>query len=68
MDIPKHIDTDGIHPEGLANLDAMLPIRLWNTGIMNLCGFHHEGFAIQQETLVAYREMTCLNQRRRHQQ
>ena len=34
MDIPEHIEADGIHAKSLAHLDAMLPVGARNTRIV----------------------------------
>ena len=34
MDIPEHIEADGIHAKSLAHLDAMLPVGTRNTRIV----------------------------------
>ena len=53
MDIPEHIEADGIHAKSLAHLDAMLPVGTRNTRVVQLGSLNHERFAIEKECLVA---------------
>ena len=62
VDIPEHIDTEGVHAQRLTHLDAMFPIRTGNTGIMHLGCLYQERFAIQEERLVANCEIACHHQ------
>ena len=60
MDVPENIDTDGIHSQRLAHLDAVLPIGTWDARIVNLGSLHHERLSVQQEGLVAHSESSLL--------
>ena len=53
MDIPKDIDTNGIHPQCFAHLNTMFPIGLRDTGVMKFGGLHHKWFTVQQKGILA---------------
>ena len=53
VDIPEDVDADGVHAECLTHLNAVLPVRTGNTGIVHFGGLYHEGLAVKQEGLVA---------------
>ena len=42
-----------VHTEGLAHLDALVPILTRDAGVMHFGGLDHEGFVVQQEGFVA---------------
>ena len=56
VDIPEYVEADGVHAQRFAHLDAVLPVGTGNAGVVEFGGFHDEGFAIEQEGLVAYAE------------
>ena len=58
MDVPEHVDADGVHTQGFAHLDAMLPIGTWNTGVVHLCGLYYKGLSIEQKGLLS--NLECL--------
>ena len=53
VNVPEHIQTDGVHPHSLAHLDAMLPIFFGNSGIMDFCRPDNKGLAVQKESTVS---------------
>ena len=53
MDVPEGIDTDGVHPQRLAHLDAVFPVFSRDTGVVDFCRFDQERFSVEQELLVS---------------
>lgn len=49
VDIPKDINTNRVHPHRFTHPDAMFPIFMRNSCIMNLCRFYRERLAVQQK-------------------
>ena len=60
MRIPENINTNGIHAEGFAHLNAMLPVFAWNTGVMHLGCLNGERLAVKKERLVTYLECVSI--------
>ena len=58
VNVPEHIDTEGVHAQGLTELDAMFPIRARDAGVMHLSSLHDKRLAVEQEGFVAHREIT----------
>lgn len=57
VDVPEGIDTDGVHTQSLAHLNAVFPVFGGNTRVVHLGGFDEEGFPVEQELLVANGEL-----------
>ena len=57
MNVPKDVDTDCIHSQGLARLYALFPIGLRNTWIVQLCRLDDKRFTIQKERTFANGEI-----------
>jgi hypothetical protein len=47
VDIPEHIEADGVHAQRLAHLDAMFPVGAGDARIVEFGSFHHKRFAVE---------------------
>ena len=56
MDVPEHVEAERIHAERFAHLDALLPIRTGDAGIVHLGGLDDERLSIEQKAAFAYGE------------
>ena len=64
VDVPKHVEADGVHAEGLAHLDAVIPVLAWNARIVQLGRLDHKGLPVEQERAFAHGEVARLGCRR----
>jgi hypothetical protein len=53
VNIPKNIEAQRIHTQRLAHPNAVFPIFLWNTRVMDFRRFDNEGLSIQQKRVFA---------------
>ncbi len=51
--IPERVQTHRIHAQGLAHLDALVPVLAGYTGVVELGSLYHKGLAVEQECAVA---------------
>ena len=61
MEVPEDIDAEGVHTQRLTHLDAVLPVRTGDAGVVHFGCLHHEGLAIEQEGIAAYGEVTGMH-------
>ena len=71
VEIPEYVDAQGVHSQGFAHLDAVLPVGARNARIVHLGRLHHEGLAVEHKAALACLETARLlgsRDRRQHQQ
>jgi hypothetical protein len=61
VNIPEHIDADGVHAQSLAGADTMLPIWTRNTRVVNFSSLYYERLSIQQESTFTNSKVACIN-------
>lgn len=60
VDVPKHIEANGIHAKCFAHLYAVFPIGARYARVVQFGSFHHKGLAVEQKGLVTHREVALL--------
>ena len=59
VQVPENVEADGIHTQCLARLDALLPIGLGDTRIVDFGSFHHHRLSIQEKCAFSRFERAC---------
>ena len=52
VDVPEDVDTDGVHTQRLAHLDAVFPVFAGDAGVVYFGGLHGEAVAVEQKLTV----------------
>ena len=56
VDVPEDIETDGVHPESLAELDSVFPVWARDSWVVQFGSLHDERLSVKQESLVSRSE------------